>query len=774
MRKTILLVLLSLVAIVNAQEQTLTVSDFSKGLLDKYSSNVIPDGYTPDCQNVLFDEDLGVVSRKGYLPNITTAFTGNQSVRSGKEYIKLDGATYWVASSSSAVWYSMGDGTKNILRQGLNANYDFSFVTPLNFLYASNGYDTPFYWNGVSVSTSSIPNGKILCWWKSMLFSANVSGAENTVYFSNQTLNQNTIESTAGSNSITVNPFGNDRITGIYPFGDYLIVTQRYSTWKIAGTTNSNLKLYCVDSNIGCLYGQTICYQLGTLKWLSSAGIVQYDGNSITKISTPIDNTVDNMVQLLPNQSGWLQTSAADWNSGTCTTVDTTTASGDIILAKKPLRPDTGFYTTYGNLDYCNAQSFITPDDSGVKLSTAGFLFTTLTSSANPHFLMLFSNNNGIPGILLANSNSKLPTSNVWNYFYFNPEISLSPATTYWIALSSSNNIGITQGIQLKNSSFYSDGYYAWSASGNGGWSEESGYDTYFYIASMSYCSNGTFTSPVSASGSSMYSWSTYDTAETLNGQNLYHYIRASTNSFIASSSTPTWTRIYGGSIVSGSTGTYIQTQTIFSSSSATAFYKSPSLSSIKVNWNMGSQFQPPTGITYKNRYWLSYTSTNTYNTDILVYDTRGALTKFKGLNAYAMFIFRNKLLFGDSSSTGYLYQFDTGYGDNGAPINAYCKTKDYDLGSMDSQKVLNNLTVTADYKSTGILTQSYTVDKSTVQSLGSINLDETNGIINHKSNFPNTANKGKTISFKFSQNSSTIDFKLYSFKLYFDILPVQ
>jgi hypothetical protein len=122
-----------------------------------------------------------------------------------------------------------------------------------------------------------------------------------------------------------------------------------------------------------------------------------------------------------------------------------------------------------------------------------------------------------------------------------------------------------------------------------------------------------------------------------------------------------------------------------------------------------------------KNRYWLSYTTSggSTHNR-ILTYDTfNKAFSVYVGLAANAYAIVRvsgdERIYFGDYS--GFVYRADNGTSDNpsgtATAINAYWKSKWFDLGDLVNQKGIPNLILYYENQA-ATLSFSYAYDLST------------------------------------------------------------
>lgn len=163
-----------------------------------------------------------------------------------------------------------------------------------------------------------------------------------------------------------------------------------------------------------------------------------------------------------------------------------------------------------------------------------------------------------------------------------------------------------------------------------------------------------------------------------------------------------------------------------------------------------------------------------TFNDTVLVFDTqRAAWTVYKGINAASWVIWRqfsvDHLLFG-SSTTGQLYDAETGYSDDGAAIACYAVTKALDLGGTELSKYIIDSFVTAKETSgTGNATVnvSFFVDLATTETSAAA-ATVSSATVNVKRNFPATVGAGtvRDIAIKVAETSANRSVTLYGLGL--------
>lgn len=167
---------------------------------------------------------------------------------------------------------------------------------------------------------------------------------------------------------------------------------------------------------------------------------------------------------------------------------------------------------------------------------------------------------------------------------------------------------------------------------------------------------------------------------------------------------------------------------------------------------------------TFKQRYYLSISTTVDlgYNNAVFVlgknFEKAGPVWTLFDWQVGGFVVQNDKMYHGSSSALGKEYRDFVGYNDSGVAINSYIKTKDYNLGDITLDKIFNSLYLYAENLGPYSISTSYAVNKSdTYYSLDDVEQDESDGILNVKLPFPissNNTNFGKTISFKFQNNS--------------------
>lgn len=220
---------------------------------------------------------------------------------------------------------------------------------------------------------------------------------------------------------------------------------------------------------------------------------------------------------------------------------------------------------------------------------------------------------------------------------------------------------------------------------------------------------NLTYDSPVH-NASNLTVWNTFTTNKLDDEGSHSFYIRASTDSFMANSSTPSWTSINNGEVPTISTGTYIQARDVFTVTSSTD--QQPALYDFTIGWVEGNATDQSYAIYHDEGIWWSVTHGDGQSTNnrILIYDLNN-----QGWTIYDLasngFLRRNSELYFGSASGGYIYKYGEIDNDAGSAINSYWKSKDFFVDSPFTEKEFNLISAAVDSIQNSTITVTYTLD---------------------------------------------------------------
>lgn len=182
--------------------------------------------------------------------------------------------------------------------------------------------------------------------------------------------------------------------------------------------------------------------------------------------------------------------------------------------------------------------------------------------------------------------------------------------------------------------------------------------------------------------------WGNFNVDGVTNGGSFTFYLSTGGTCAATQGSTATWTTQTANSAIVVSTATnYIAARVLFTIDVATEV---PTLNDITFNWNNGSSRPPTASASYKDRYYLFYTTSTTgtpVNDHAAVFDYNKKWTLFDDINAYSATLYLNQLYTGDSNSTGKIFLQDSGQSDNGGNFTESFTTPDLDGGDPWSFK---------------------------------------------------------------------------------------
>ncbi len=252
------------------------------------------------------------------------------------------------------------------------------------------------------------------------------------------------------------------------------------------------------------------------------------------------------------------------------------------------------------------------------------------------------------------------------------------------------------------------------------------------------------------------YAWQSVVSDAVSGGGSFSFWMSTSSVSCAAvTSPTANWIPVTANSIPSIPVSSYTAVRVLFNITVAPPT-QIPVLNDIFVGWQVGPARPPVASAAYNNRYYLFYTTATAagaYNDHALIYDQNGKWVPFDDVHAAASALYLNNLYVGDSTSTGNVYQFDTGQDDNGQAYTFSFTTPDLDGNDALSLKEFQSLYLSLGGPNSATqassLACSYAIDgATTTYSLGAVNLAEApaqGGYFIAKLPFPLTSGQAPT-----------------------------
>ncbi len=136
-----------------------TLSDFSKGLNSHASEYNLPDNQAHDSLNVRFNDRYGELSKRD--PLLSYGDTGSSTVTGLHRFYKSDNTSKLIASTGTLLRYGNDDtGAFTTIKTGLTDGKRWQFLTYMDLVIGSNGYDKAIKWDGYTQITANTDNSR--------------------------------------------------------------------------------------------------------------------------------------------------------------------------------------------------------------------------------------------------------------------------------------------------------------------------------------------------------------------------------------------------------------------------------------------------------------------------------------------------------------------------------------------------------------------------------------------------------------------------------------
>jgi hypothetical protein len=226
------------------------------------------------------------------------------------------------------------------------------------------------------------------------------------------------------------------------------------------------------------------------------------------------------------------------------------------------------------------------------------------------------------------------------------------------------------------------------------------------------------------ANKSALTGWGNFMASNQTDGGTLTYYMRSSTNAFTTASSTPSWVAQTNNSLITASTGTYIQVRADFATTYSSATL---ALNDFVVNFYEGEASDQAYIHFFNDAIFVSvpYGNGQAINNYIFRYDLVNEAWTVYNFGANGAELVDNHLYFGDPNS-GNIFEFGTGHSDNGTPITAYWKSKDFTGTDPFNQNEYKQLDTILGRDPNQTATVTYAVDSSTSTTSFNVSLSST------------------------------------------------
>ena len=292
------------------------------GLDDTSSPVVVKDGRAADIQNITLDITGAASKRNGYAFHSlldTVSLTDDfEAVTGMHEIYKSDNTRTKIATCGNKLFAITKAGVKTDITNSVtiteDEDYQWSFITALDYGIGTNNVDPPIKTQGTSATTSAllftgltgtnpVTDAKCVIWWKNYLIFGNTTeNAGATVHSTRiRWSNVGTIETWSNDDYQDIAPIGGQQIEGFATLYDNLIIFLTDSIYKVSLVGGDELIVVTkVSEGIGCIAKNSI-QNIGIgnaegLIFLSRDKTINFcDGVKVTEISTNISNLMDSL-----------------------------------------------------------------------------------------------------------------------------------------------------------------------------------------------------------------------------------------------------------------------------------------------------------------------------------------------------------------------------------------------------------------------------------------------------------------------------------------------
>lgn len=261
----------------------------------------------------------------------------------------------------------------------------------------------------------------------------------------------------------------------------------------------------------------------------------------------------------------------------------------------------------------------------------------------------------------------------------------------------------------------------------------------------------GTYYSDVHFIGSNISEFLAFNA--TLNdGGGLTFQTRTDAATFDEQAASPAWVAQTNNTTIDSTPAAYYQFR--IDSTNVVIATEAAQVLRVGSNWQEGSGKPVASGV-QDHRYFLcaQLSSTTAQNDGCLVYQKNNRWTKWTGPGVYSMGQFNNGLIVGSTETASYVWKImqDGVYQDDGAPILAYWKSKQFTLERPYQQKILHEIWVDGVRQSTGSLGVAFAVEKSTSFTTRSVTMNDQAGVFNRRIALTAGYVLGKYLQFSFA-----------------------
>lgn len=714
-------------------------------------------------------------------------------VRGGHHFFDSSGNDVQVWGSSVSLWGIVGGATPTQLVSSATVRATWDCADTQGNAYCVNSSRDAFIkTNGTTMTWYTTPLGTMVEATPDRIIVAGVSGTPNTIYVSQSNTFTNYTSGLAATDPFT-EPIASpgSHLTQLRSACGKVLWWKDQSFGSMDFEDQFSVEIKIISDTIGTFDNTSAIDPGGNIWFRGQDGhIYRYDCSFLTKETIPITPNVQASGSRTSNS--WVQTSQSDFQAGFSFALDSTTTPGALTLNR--------FSDSFADLSNWTRTGPFSVSGGVVRSS-----FTAMLVSVS--------------------------TRQLTDTFYVAAQVKIEgPTNTAWIGAVTATNTGVLAYVQNNGAGNFvaGTGSYDGATFGlfSGGVSVGTPDTNYHTLGIRRFGSNGQYSvywdgvlvesktslvygtvftkgfiavtaSPaayinfddfsMSASTGTFYSavhnspnlsaWDTLGTTKQDDGGSHTFSVRASSNSYTILSTTPTWTSVNAGSLITASTGTFIQFSDAFAITSSSSV---PTLFDVTLNWFEGTATDQAYMEYFDNAIWSSvaFGSGQTANNyifkcDLLRYASDPSKSCWTLYNFGAGgFLVQNNVLYFGSPSTGDVFNFGTVTSDNGTAINAYRKSKEFSGPDPFMQNQLSQIDTFAKKDQGTTLTTTYITDGITSTSY-SVSLS-TGGVVAQSRKLLPSGKLGYTFNIQYGDTSTSSSWEVFGYRIMFSQLPYR
>lgn len=263
------------------------IIDFT-GINEKLAPHLIADSQAEDAMNVFSSIAGRLTKRPGQSKlNATQVGTGVLGLHG---YYYGEGLTsrklLAVFNNGSAYYWTGGENpTFSQIKTGLSTEHPVLFATCVNYCVAMNGEDPPWKYDGETVSNlqNAPSTGRCPVLFHEQLFCI---VDDDTVQWSDSFLPEVWEDAFVW----TFDKGDGDKLTGLFLYGNTLLVSKSRSIFQLSGTDIDNFRSKKVESNFGVVGPRAGIVVDPCFYYINTHGIFRFDGLQSVNIIDPPDS----------------------------------------------------------------------------------------------------------------------------------------------------------------------------------------------------------------------------------------------------------------------------------------------------------------------------------------------------------------------------------------------------------------------------------------------------------------------------------------------------